>query len=314
MNRKELLKHAYMRQDSLNLDDFDYKMNLRIFTIESVKQDIGKGDITIESIIQKDSERTAYITSKTKGIVAGIEEAVWFYSQFDIKTKILVKDGKNIKLGENLIELKGKESDLLKTERTGLNLLQRMSGIATLTNNLVKKASPVMVAATRKTHWRLLDNKAVSVGGGATHRLGLWESILIKENHLESLSKEGDFDLFVEAIKRSWENKEKSNFIEIEVMNKEQAVKAATIFKKYNSNKDYPCIIMLDNFLPADAKKTVELLKEKELYDYVLIEASGGITPENITEYRDSGVDVVSLGYLTHSPNSLDITQLIIRD
>ncbi len=314
MNRKELLNRAYMRNEKLNLNDFDYKMNLRIFTIEAIKQDIGKGDITTNSVLEKNEKRKAHLIAKTDGFVAGIEEAIWFYGQFDIKAKSLKNDGDEIKKNDVILELEGKEFDLLKTERTGLNLLQRMSGIATLTHEVVEKASPMLVAATRKAHWGFLDNKAVAVGGGLTHRLGLWESILIKENHLESLSKEFDSNVFEEAIKRAWKNKEKSNFIEIEVKNKEQAVKAAAIFKKYNSDKDYPCIIMLDNFLPEDAKKTVGLLKEKELYDYVLIEASGGIKPENITKYRYSEVDVVSLGYLTHSPNSLDITQLIIPD
>jgi len=316
MNRKELLTRAYVRKEKLNLNDFDYKMNLRLLTIEAVKHDVGKGDITTESIIHNNSERTALIGSKANGVIAGIEEACWFYSQFGIKANPLVKDGEKVEPGQNIIELKGKESDLLKTERTGLNLLQRMSGIATLTHSLVAKASPMMVAATRKTHWGLLDNKAVFCGGGATHRLGLWESILIKDNHLESLSKEGKFDSFgdlaTEAIKRAWENKDKANFIEIEVTNKEQVLRVAKIFGEYNSAKDYPCIIMLDNFPPEDAKKTVELIKDNKLIDYVLVEASGGITPENITKYRDSGVDVVSLGYLTHSPKSLDINQMIL--
>ena len=314
MNRKKLLDLAYKRNRKLHIDNKDYIRCLKRFTVEALREDVGKnGDITVNSILAKNSQRKAKIVVKEAGVIAGIEEAVWFYSKYDVAVKQLKKDGSKIKKGDVVLELKGKEFDLLKTERVGLNLLQRMSGIATLTNELVEKCKPLLVAATRKTHWGNLDNKAVSLGGGGTHRLGLWESILIKENHLASLSKEGSFDAIKQSLDRAWVNRDKAVFIEIEVESLKDALKAAEYFNLLMSRdkKIMPCIIMLDNFSPQLVSKTMRLLKEKKQYSKILIEASGGITPANITEYRDAGVDVVSMGYLTHSPKALDLSQLI---
>lgn len=315
MNRKKLLDLAYKRNGKLHVNNLDYVKSLKRFTVESLKEDVGKnGDITVNSVLTRNNNRKARIISKEVGVIAGIEEAVWFYTKYGVSVKQLKDDGVKAKKGDVVLELKGKEFDLLKTERVGLNLLQRMSGIATLTSELVEKCKPLLIAATRKTHWGNLDNKAVSLGGGGTHRLGLWESILIKENHLESLSKEGDFDVIKESLDRAWANRDKAVFIEIEVESLKDALKAAEYFNFLMSRdkKVIPCIIMLDNFSPKQATKTIKLLKERKLHNKILIEASGGITPENIVKYRDAGVDVVSMGYLTHSPKVLDLSQLVI--
>jgi len=315
MSRKKLLDLAYRRSGELHVSDPDYVECIKRFTVKSLEEDVGqKGDITVESVLNKNNKRKARIVSKKAGIVAGIEEAIWFYTKYEVSVKKFKSDGLRVKKGDVVLELKGKEFDLLKTERVGLNLLQRMSGIATLTSELVERCKPLLVAATRKTHWGNLDNKAVSLGGGGTHRLGLWESILIKENHLESLSKEGDFDVIKEALNRAWANRGKAVFIEIEVESLKDALKAAEYFNLLmkKDKKVLPCIIMLDNFSPKQAAKTMQLLKEKELYNKILVEASGGITPKNISKYRDAGVDVVSMGYLTHSPSVLDLSQLIV--
>lgn len=316
MTRKQLLYLAYDRSEKLNVNNCGYVKSLKVFTTRSVKEDVGdNGDITTSSVLSRNFTREAQILCKQEGIVAGVEEAAWFYSQYKIVAKPLVKDGDLVGSGDALLVLKGKEFDLLKTERTGLNLLQRMSGIASATNELVKKCQPMLVAATRKTHWGNLDNKAVSVGGGGTHRLGLWESILIKENHLKSLSHEGSFDVITEALKRAWKNRNKAVFIEIEVEAIDDAVRAAQVFASLSKkdDKQMPCIVMLDNFSANKCKQTIELFKEKNLYKHVLVEASGGITPKNVLKFRDAGVDVVSLGYLTHSAPALDIGQYIVR-
>jgi nicotinate-nucleotide pyrophosphorylase (carboxylating) len=264
--------------------------------------------------LRDNRRQKAKVIAKEPGILAGIEEAVWFYDQYGVEISPIKQDGDRVVKGDLILELQGQEFKLLETERVGLNLIQRMSGIASLTNKLVKNSEPLLVVATRKTHWGDLDNKAVSVGGGGTHRLGLWESILIKENHLASLSKEGDFDVIEEALTRAWQNRDKAVFIEIEVVSIDDAIKAAGQFTKLieGTKEVKPCVVMLDNFSPKDAAKTVNLFKEKGYYEQVLIEASGGITPENILAYRDAEVDVVSMGYLTHSPKALDISQLIV--
>ena len=315
MNRQELIDLAYRRGDNLHVGDPEYQKNLRRFTIAAVEEDLGKtGDITVKSVLSNNKIRKAKIVAKEAGVLAGIEEAVWFYDHYDIAVTTYKGDGDRVDTGDLVLELEGKEFILLKTERVGLNLMQRMSGIATLTNDLVRKCEPLLVAATRKTHWGNLDNKAVSVGGGGTHRLGLWESILIKENHLASLSKEGDFDVIQEALRRAWKGRDKAVFVEIEVVSVEDAIKAASCFTTLmdDTGDVKPCVVMLDNFSPADAARTVVEFKEKGYYSRVLIESSGGINPENIHTYRDAGVDIVSMGYLTHSPRALDISQLIL--
>jgi nicotinate-nucleotide pyrophosphorylase (carboxylating) len=316
MERQQRLDFAYRRNDKLHVGNPDYLKCLRRFTIEAVEEDVGRtGDITVCSVLKVNNPRKAKIIAKEPGIIAGIEEATWFYDQYGIAVEPLRRDGDGVDEGGVILELQGGEFELLKTERTGLNLLQRMSGIATLINDLVKKNAPLLVAATRKTHWGGLDNKAVSVGGGGTHRLGLWESILIKENHLASLADEGDFDVIEEALNRAWQHKDRSVFIEIEVETIEDAIKAAGHFTILieKTNEVKPCVVMLDNFSPTDAGKAVELLKQKKTHSQVLIEASGGITPENIHAYRDAGVDVVSMGFITHSPKVLDLSQLILH-
>jgi len=315
MNRKKLLDLAYKRSEKLHVGEPDYIECLKRFTVEALKEDIGnKGDITVSSVLRKNNIRKAKIVIKEIGMIAGIEEIMWFYSQNGVKTKQIKTDGSKVNKGDIVLELEGKEFDLLKLERTGLNLIQRMSGIATLTNQLIEQCTPLLIAATRKTHWGYLDNKAVSVGGGGTHRLGLWESILIKENHLKSLSKEGDFNVIRESLNRAWSNKDKAVFIEIEVNSPEKAVIAAEHFNLLISRDKIttPGIIMLDNFSVKQVVKLMDLLRKRALLNNILIEASGGITEKNVTKYGDVGVDVVSMGYLTHSPRALDLSQLII--
>jgi nicotinate-nucleotide pyrophosphorylase (carboxylating) len=317
MDRQQLTDLAYRRGDKLHVDDDDYLRALRRFTVEAVEEDVGKaGDITVDAVLRENGQRKAKVIAKEKGVIAGIEEANWFYGQYGVQVSQVKQDGDRVEQGDLVLEFHGREFELLKTERVGLNLIQRMSGIATLTNDLVRRCQPLLVAATRKTHWGSLDNKAVSIGGGGTHRLGLWESILIKENHLASLADEGDFDVIEEALNRAWHHRDRSVFIEIEVQTTEDALKAAGHFVSFleESNEVKPCVVMLDNFSPADAAQTVALLKEKGYFSQVLVEASGGITPENILAYRDAGVDVVSMGYITHSPKALDISQLIEDD
>jgi nicotinate-nucleotide pyrophosphorylase (carboxylating) len=183
-----------------------------------------------------------------------------------------------------------------------------MSGVATETKRLIDllKDYNTRIAATRKTPLRYLDKKAVFLGGGLTHRFGLWDSILIKDNHLEILKSEGTKDYIETALTKASAFADKFGFIEIEATSHEEAVRAARKFKALRLKK--PCIIMLDNFLPTAIEKTIETLRKDALYDHVLLEASGEITPENMREYAGTGIDVVSLGYLTHSAKVLDIS------
>ena len=315
MDRDELLLKAYDRGSSLTIENPEYLERVRVFTIGMVNEDVRRdGDITSKSVLAGfNPSINATILSKDYGVVAGIEEATWFYNQFDIKVRAVKRDGEHVDPDQMIFNLKGDCNDILKTERAGLNLLQRMSGIATLTRQVLDRVqgTGVHIAATRKTHWGALDNKAVAVAGGMTHRLGLWESILIKENHLFVLKKNGYTNGYIEeALKRAWQWPRK-NFIEIEVGTPEEARRAANAMQSFlDGNIELPCIIMLDNFTIEGLKNIIDEIKSEGIYPNILFEASGSITPDNIASFASTGVDVVSMGYLTHSPHSLDISQL----
>jgi nicotinate-nucleotide pyrophosphorylase (carboxylating) len=316
MNRKKVLLKAFQRGNLLNLKNRHYKAWIDKFIVGETKGDIGTGDITSDAVIGKNNPKArAIIKTREQGVAAGIEEASFLYKSYGLKVKQLKKDGQLMKKGDKLLELEGGEKELLKMERSGIDVLQRMSGIATLTYNLLKKVKgKVMIAPTRKTHWRYMDKKAVYVGHGLTHRLALWESILIKDNHLTALKREGVKDVIGTALERAWKQKNKGIFVEIEVDNKQDAIKAAKKFKKLQKNQSKPCLIMLDNMTPKQVKAILAELKRKNLYNHVLFEASGGINPKNIEAYSKTGVDVLSLGYLTHSSRSLNIKQEIVRN
>ncbi|UCH11867.1 MAG: carboxylating nicotinate-nucleotide diphosphorylase [Candidatus Omnitrophota bacterium] len=315
MNRKKVLLAAFQRGHLLSLKNPMYRCWIEKFIVDETRGDIGTGDITSNAVLDKNPVAKAVIKTRENGVVAGAEEAAFLYKSYGLRVKQLKKDGQLMRKGDKLLELEGGEKELLKLERSGLDVLQRMSGIATLTYNLIKKISGrVMIAPTRKTHWRYMDKKAVYDGHGLTHRLALWESILIKDNHLTALRKEGVKDVVGVALERAWKQRKKGIFVEIEVADRKDAIRAAEKFKELQEKSNgKPCFIMLDNMLPGGIKKIVAELKKKKLYGYVLLEASGGINPGNIAAYSKTGVDVLSLGYLTHSSRSLNIKQEIIR-
>jgi len=311
MDKKNLILKAYDRSDFLQLKNPIYLDRVRDFTEKCLVEDVGNGDITTEALLLGDNMVKAVVRAKSSGIIAGVEEAVWFYNNHNLEINAVKKDASPINKGDIILELEGNERDLLETERTGLNLLQRMSSIATLTHEMVEKikGKNVQIVPPRKNHWGLLDKKACYLGGALTHRLGLWESILIKENHLESIINGGHDNYIDTALERAFRH-EKAVFLEIEVEDINDCFKAAKKFKEYKKGK--PCIIMLDNFTVEDSKKAVDLLRQENLWDHIIIESSGGIGPENITDYADTGVDVISMSYITYAQNICDLSQRII--
>lgn len=313
MNRRRLLKKAFQRGHLLTLKNPMYKQWIQKFIVDEIKGDIGKEDITTNAVLKKNKKIKAIIKAKENGIIAGIEETKFLLNNYNILIKKSVKDGSIIKKNSVVMEIEGKEKDILKTERSALDILQRMSGIATLTSSLIKKTkNKVGIAPTRKTQWRYLDKKAAYLGKGLTHRLALWESILIKDNHLIAIKKEGIKNDIGESIKRAWQKRKKGNFVEIEVTNQKQAIEAAKTFRELKTRQsNIPCLIMLDRVMPKKIKEIIKEIKKKKYYDNVLIEASGGIKPENIISYANAGVDVLSLGYLTHSPKALGMSLTI---
>jgi nicotinate-nucleotide pyrophosphorylase (carboxylating) len=308
LNRQKLVEQAYQKGEILNLRNRAYLSWLEWFFQREYIEDVRKGDVTSLALLPRNKLGKAILKAKNEGIIVGVEEITWFLSKHGIKIKARIQDGERVDEEDAILEVKGKQRDILATERISLNVLQRMSGIATETrrlNNLIK-SSGTRIAATRKILWRYLDKKAVYLGGGLTHRLGLWDSLLIKDNHLQALRAGGENKPVEKALVKAAKFTSRVDFIEVEVANQEEAWIAAKKFKQLKLRK--PCIIMLDNWKLSEIAQIIEKLRKAKLYNYVLLEASGSITPKNINEYARTGVDVISLGYLTHSARILDMS------
>jgi nicotinate-nucleotide pyrophosphorylase (carboxylating) len=269
-----------------------------------VEEDVGQGDITTLLTVPPGTIVEAEILVKEHGMIAGIEEALTFLETFGLQANPLVSDGSEVKPKTVVLKIAGDARTLLSIERTLLNLLSRMSGIATTTNKLVEKlrkaGCKTRIACTRKVAPGLsyFDKRAVMIGGGDTHRLHLDDMILVKDNHIAII---GDIST---AVKKVREAVSFSKKVEVEVSTIEDALEAV------ETSAD---IIMLDNFTPKQAKKTVELLKKKGLRNKVLVESSGGITEKNILEFAAAGVDIISLGEITDSAKALDVSLEVVK-
>lgn len=262
-----------------------------------IEEDIGDGDITSESLLTEETEAKAEIIASRSGYLAGIPEVLTVFDEVGVEAEAKVVDGDRIESGDILIEVEGSARGVLAAERVALNLLSRMSGIATGTMEMidgVKRAGGgAKIAATRKTVplLRKFDKRAVEVVGGEPHRYHLGDFVLIKDNHLK----------LVDSVPRAVELARKAQLsekIEIEVTNKEDAISAA------EAGAD---IVMLDNFEVDEAKKAVEALEEAGLREEITLEASGGIDPSNVEEYAAIGVDVISSSYMTMKAPALDV-------
>lgn len=302
--RKKLVLEFWDRSSQLTLKNREYRDFARRFFSLLLESDAERGDLTTGLLAKKNKKISAIIKAKEEGIIAGLEE--FKFLNKGLKIKLLKKDGAVIKKRDIIAEISGNQDVILSRERTSLNLLQRMSGIATLTNRLGKRLRNAKIAATRKTLWGLLDKKAVSIGGGLTHRLNLNDGIIVKDNHLGLFNH--DFKRIINLVKN------KSRFIEVEAEGMKQALGAAAAIKDIvgkSKIKKNLFAIMLDNIKPDGIKSIVRELKKQGLYDYVSLEASGGINPGNLQLYSDCGVDVVSMGCITNSAKALDMSQEI---
>ncbi|MBN1682604.1 carboxylating nicotinate-nucleotide diphosphorylase [Candidatus Bathyarchaeota archaeon] len=265
---------------------------------EFLKEDIGYGDITTEALILKDINGSAKLFFREPGIIAGLEEVITLFKILGCKTKKYANDGDKVSANKTILEVEGQVKALLAGERTALNLISHMSGIATKTAELDKKIKQInpqiKISATRKTlpGLREIEKKSVELGGGDPHRIRLDDCILIKDNHLQIISS------ITEALKIVRKNTSFTKKIEIEVESLEAAKEAA------EKGAD---IIMLDNMNPDQIKKCLIKLDDLGLRKNVIFEASGGITSDNILDYASTGVDIISLGSLTHSSKALDV-------
>ena len=261
-------------------------------------EDIGDGDHTTLSCIPETAKGKVKLLVKEDGILAGVDIAKRIFHTFDpdLEIKIFIPDGTDVKVGDIAFTVEGKVRSLLQTERLVLNVMQRMSGIATLTNKYVKKleGTKTRILDTRKTTpgMRMLEKEAVRIGGGMNHRIGLFDMVLLKDNHVDFAG--GIENAIIRAKEYLWQQG-KNIPIEIEVRNFNELNQVLTV-----GGVDR---IMLDNFTVENTRKAVEIVNGK--YE---LESSGGITYDTIRNYAETGVDYISVGALTHSVKSLDMS------
>lgn len=279
------------------------KQLIDTFIINSLKEDVGDGDHTSLATIPAETTGKAKLLVKDNGILAGIELAAEIFHIVDpeLKLSVYLQDGAHIKYGDIAFEVEGNARNILTAERLVLNCMQHMSGVATKTREIVDvlKGTGTKVLDTRKTTpgMRYLEKWAVRIGGGVNHRFGLYDMILIKDNHVDYA---GGIAAAIDSAHHYLTAENKKLAIEIEVRNLDELEQVLQ-----NGGIDR---ILLDNFNFSDLRDAVDMIEGK-----YITEASGGITIDNIREYADCGVDYISVGALTHSVKSLDLSLKAVK-
>jgi nicotinate-nucleotide pyrophosphorylase (carboxylating) len=314
--RERRVQQAFFRGDCLTLDNPAYRQAVVALTEALLQGDLASADLTATAIELEPAGVSAAIIAREPGIIAGLEEFALLSRAHGVDVVLEKRDGDAIRPGDTALLAQGEPMKLLALERVGLNLLQRMSGIASASHCAQERVrqggSDARIIGTRKTPWGLLDKRALHLGGTGTHRLNLGDAILIKNNHLALLADREEEAASL-AIERAWKLRRKAAFIEVEVRGEHAARAAAAAFRRLQEEaaEEYPCVLMLDNMSPAQAGDAIEMLRRDNLLDYTLVEASGGITEANAMEYAASGADAISIGALTHSARALDLCQRI---
>jgi len=274
------------------------KLQIEEVIDHALAEDLGKGDVTTDALIPSDWQGTGFIVVKKEGVLAGINVAKHVFLRVDpeLKVEVLFEDGAKVNPGSKVAKVSGSIASILKAERVALNFLQRLSGIASEANRYVKSVEglPVRILDTRKTApgLRSLEKYAVRVGGAQNHRMNLSDGILIKDNHLVALRSQG---LGIkEIVARARQNAPQRLTVEIEVRTVSEALEAV------EAGAD---IVMLDNMNLGDMRKAV-----RAIHGRALVEASGGITLDNVRAIAETGVDFISIGALTHSARALDMS------
>lgn len=279
------------------------KTTVNAFIDHALKEDIGDGDHSSLGSIPDSLLHEAELIIKDDGIIAGIELAGWIFNRLDdtLELDVYVKDGDEVKAGDIGFKVKGKARSILSAERLVLNCLQRMSGIATYTHKMTRllKGTSVKLLDTRKTtpNFRICEKWAVQIGGGKNHRFGLYDMVMLKDNHVDYA---GGVKAAIDSMREYLQRTEKDLRIEIETRNLEEVKEVMDV-----GGVD---VIMLDNMLPSVMKEAINIIGGK--YE---TEASGGITEKNIREIAETGVDYISVGALTHSYTSVDISLKAVK-
>lgn len=276
----------------------EYKNKLKQFVIQALEEDVRDGDHTSLASLPEDKQGEAKLLVKEDGVIAGVEVAIAIFNEIDstLEVETFINDGTVVNVGDIVLYVRGKIHSILKAERLVLNVMQRMSGIASRTAEYVEqlRGTSAKVLDTRKTTplLRFLEKDAVTIGGGVNHRFGLYDMILIKDNHVDYAGGVSN------AVTNALQYKKKNNLnipIEVEVRN----------FTELNELLATEGVdrVMFDNFTPEDVSKAVKIVDGK-----LVTEASGGITLTTIRSYGVTGVDFISVGALTHSVKSLDLS------
>ena len=274
------------------------KLQVEEIIDRALAEDLGQGDVTTEALIPGERQGTGFLEAKQQGVLAGMNVAKQVFHRVDpeLKVEVILEDGARVKPGTRIARVSGSIDSILKAERVALNFLQRLSGIASETNRYVEavKGLPVRIMDTRKTTpgLRLLEKHAVRMGGGENHRMSLGDAILIKDNHLAALRSQG---LSIkEVVAKARQKSPEWLPVEVEV---------ATVAEASEAMEAGVDIVMLDNMSLEDMREAV-----KSIGGRALVEASGGITLDNIRAVAETGVDSISIGALTHSVMALDIS------
>ena len=301
--QKEVIK-SHIQSGGLSLKNKEYVRQLKEYFTDSLINDLGGGsDVTSKILFNKSDNSTAVIICKSPGILCGIEELDFLITIF----RPLIKDGQKIKKNQTVALIKGNTNEILKIERTVLNFIQRMSGIASSMNEYARLAPNVLITPTRKTILGILDKKPCITGGGGTHRLTMDDGILIKDNHLNALK---DPDKIIDRLRAGIGKHKNAKFLEIEVNSVTEAVKYAKILNKVSSR--LPNFLMFDNMKPSAIKNAITKIHSSHFGIKIFFEASGGINKKNIKHYAATGVHVISIGEITHSVKGLDFSLEII--
>jgi len=278
---------------------------IRNLLLRALQEDIGSGDLTTRFIVPRNQKSKAIIISKSEGVLAGLEVVTLTFKLLDskVKFKIFKKDGDKIKKGDKILEIYGKTQAILSGERTALNILQRLSGIATLTFQFVRQiqSTSAKICDTRKTIplWRSLEKYAVKIGGGTNHRFGLYDMILIKDNHIKAAGS------ITEAVKLAKQKNKRGLLVEVETKNLTEVREALKVGANF---------IMLDNFSLKNLKLAVKIIRDFEQKNMkkIKIEASGNVSLKNVKKIAQTGVNLISVGKITHSAPALDFSLKIL--
>lgn len=317
MDRKVLRNFTHKADSFLSIENSSYKQWVFRYTFLELEKDLAtRGDITSDSIFLEPKMVRSKIIAKEDGVFAGHDEIKYFLQDADVQFRPKIRgsfelkfnlgDGDNFKKGDILLEIGAELHDLLAVERATLNLLMRMSAIATKTREMLEivKDYDVLITPTRKTLWGLIDKRAVIIGGGGSHRLNLSDAILVKDTHLDLIDH--NFELVLQRIADS---RLDCRFVEIEVESIDDAVSCARAFSNFLGSKIRSVgVLLLDNMSAADTKVAIDKLKELGLYEGLLFEASGGINEKTVLDYAKTGVDIISMGCLTSGIRGIDMS------